>query len=57
MLGFSYLFSFLFFFFLSDISFLYVFAGLEHIVDVTVFLVDMKDYNHFNEVYKHNKSR
>eukprot|EP00026_Physarum_polycephalum_P021068 Phypoly_transcript_24080.p1 GENE.Phypoly_transcript_24080~~Phypoly_transcript_24080.p1 ORF type:complete len:143 (+),score=21.83 Phypoly_transcript_24080:66-494(+) len=26
-------------------------AGLEHIVDVTIFLVDMKDYNQFNEVY------
>jgi 2-aminomuconate deaminase len=26
-------------------------AGLEHIVDVTIYLVDMKDYNQFNEVY------
>jgi hypothetical protein len=26
-------------------------ADLEHLVDVTVFLVDMKDYAAFNEVY------
>ncbi|KAI9348274.1 Endoribonuclease L-PSP/chorismate mutase-like protein [Zopfochytrium polystomum] len=26
-------------------------AGLEHLVDLTVFLVDMKDYAKFNEVY------
>ncbi|KAJ3415030.1 hypothetical protein HDV05_005675 [Chytridiales sp. JEL 0842] len=26
-------------------------AGLEHLVDLTVFLVDMKDYKEFNEVY------
>jgi 2-aminomuconate deaminase len=26
-------------------------ADLEHIVDVTVFLVDMKDYAGMNEVY------
>lgn len=26
-------------------------AGLEHVVDLTVFLVDMKDYKVFNEVY------
>jgi 2-aminomuconate deaminase len=26
-------------------------AGLEHIVDVTVFLVDMDDYAAFNAVY------
>jgi 2-aminomuconate deaminase len=26
-------------------------AGLEHVVDITVFLVDMKDYPGMNEVY------
>lgn len=26
-------------------------ASLENIIDLTVFLVDMKDYNGFNEVY------
>jgi 2-aminomuconate deaminase len=26
-------------------------AGLENIVDLTVFLVDMRDYKAFNEVY------
>jgi 2-aminomuconate deaminase len=26
-------------------------AGLENLVDLTVFLVDMKDYKEFNEVY------
>ncbi|KAI9143008.1 Endoribonuclease L-PSP/chorismate mutase-like protein [Paraphysoderma sedebokerense] len=26
-------------------------AGLEHVVDLTVFLVDMNDYKDFNEVY------
>lgn len=26
-------------------------AGLEHVVDITVFLIDMEYYKAFNEVY------
>ena len=26
-------------------------AGLEHLIDITTFLVDMKDFKGYNEVY------
>ncbi|KAJ3220025.1 hypothetical protein HDU67_007758 [Dinochytrium kinnereticum] len=38
---------------ITNIEFILKAAGssLEHLVDLTVFLVDMKDYKIFNEVY------